>query len=96
MVLAASKTGRAMARPIRGPDEATYLGRLAARLKALRLRQGYDHKEAAAAITKAGWPVSVPTIYKWEQGKAFPHYMVLPFVAKAYGVDSPRSILPRE
>ncbi|MCI0537694.1 MAG: helix-turn-helix domain-containing protein [Verrucomicrobiales bacterium] len=84
-----------MARPIRGPDESTYLGRLAARLKALRLKCGYDHKQAAAAITKAGWSVSVPTIYKWEQGRAFPHYIALPYIAKAYGVE-PRAILPKE
>jgi hypothetical protein len=60
------------------------------------LKCGYDHEQAAAAITKAGWPVSVPTIYKWEQGKAFPHYVALPFVAKAYGVESPRMLLPKE
>jgi hypothetical protein len=96
MVAVASKNRRVMARPTRGPDESTYTGRFAARLKALRVKAGFDHKQAAEAITKAGWPVSVPTIYKWEQGRAFPHYVALPFVAAAYGLESPRAVLPRD
>jgi transcriptional regulator with XRE-family HTH domain len=96
MVMLASKDRPTMGRRARPPDESTYQGRFAARLKILRVKSGMDHEQAAKAITRLGWPVTKNTIYKWEQGRAYPHYTALPFVAEAYGVDTVRNLLPKE
>lgn len=96
MVAVARENRRAMARPLRAPDDSTYLGRIAVRMKALRIAAGLEHEAAAKAISDAGWPVSVSSIYRWEQGRGVPHYAALPAIAEAYGVDSPRTVLPRE
>ena len=85
-----------MARPLKGPDENTYSGRVAARLKLFRVRSGMDQEKAAKAITKAGWPVSTPTIYRWEQGTSSPDFDALPVIAQAYNCGSVHSLLPKQ
>lgn len=85
-----------MARPAHEPDPDTYFGRIALRLKSLRLAANLDPERAAAAITKAGYDVSAPTIYRWEQGRTQPHVEAFPAVAKAYGLKSVRMVLPTE
>jgi len=74
-------------------DSSTFLGRFAARLKHLRVNAGMDHKQAASAITRAGYKVSVQSIYKWEQGTRQPHPECFPSIAKAYDTKV-RFILP--
>ena len=85
-----------MARPPKEPDDSTYFGRIALRLKALRIAANFDHDKAADRITKAGYSVAVSTVYRWEQGKTQPHVEALPAIAKAYGVSSLRYVLPAE
>lgn len=96
MTTTVKHNGRAMGRRARGPDESTYTGRFAARLKKLRVKAGMDHDQAADAITRAGWAVTTPTIYRWEQGKTFPSYEALPFIAAAYGCPSIHAIVPKQ
>lgn len=84
-----------MARPASEPDESTWHGRVAVRLRALRLLAKLDVERAAVAITKAGYEIAPPTLYKWEQGRSTPNLDALPAVAKAYGVPA-RSVIPKE
>lgn len=82
-------------RPAEQPDQHTWLGRVAQRLKELRIAANLDVEQAAAAISKAGYELSAPTLYKWEQGRTTPHLSAFPAIAKTYRV-SLRSVLPRE
>lgn len=75
------------------PSDETYLGRVARRLKALRLEAGLDQTQAAKEISKAGYEVTASTVYRWEQSKTQPHLQALPAIAIAYGVN-PRAVLP--
>lgn len=93
MTTATRQTNRAMARPTKEPDPSSYLGRVALRLKNLRVAAGLDHAAGALRITAAGYDVSESTIYRWEQGRTQPHLEAIPAIAKAYGV-SIRVVLP--
>ena len=88
-----SKIERMSPRKANEHDDTTFLGRFAARLKSLREFTGMDHEKAAIAITKAGYEVTVSTIYRWEQGRTQPHVDAFPAISTAYSV-SIRSILP--
>jgi DNA-binding XRE family transcriptional regulator len=96
MLATARQTRRAMPRPGPEPDESTYLGRIAKRLKGLREQAGLDSDDAAAAITRAGYEVSAGTIYRWERGETQPHVAALPAIATAYKLSSSRIVLPNE
>lgn len=82
-----------MGRPPKPPESDSYLGRVALRLKTLREAAGMEPEQAAKAITKAGYPVTESTVYRWEQGKTHPHLEALPAIAKAYGMTA-RTVLP--
>lgn len=88
--------GGSMPRPPQEPDESTYFGRVALRLKHLRKAAKLDHEHAAGAITKAGYGVTASTIYRWEQGRTQPHVEAFPAIAKAYRLKTIRDILPKE
>lgn len=78
------------------PDESSYEGRFAARLKSLRIAAGLDHERAAAAITRAKYTISKSSVYRWEQGGGTtPPIEAFPAIAEAYGV-SVRALLPTE
>lgn len=92
--LAAPSKGRFnVPRPAKEPSAESYLGRVALRLKTLREATGKDQEKAAELISKAGYEVSVSTVYRWEQGVTQPHLEALPAIAKVYGVTA-RTVLP--
>lgn len=65
---------------------ASYAQRFAENLKRLRLRKKLTGKEAALAITQAGYRVSWRTAYDWESGQTTPPIEALPSISAAYGV----------
>jgi DNA-binding XRE family transcriptional regulator len=91
-----TKMGGSMPRPTLEPDDATFIGRVALRLKHLRKAAKLDHAHAATAISKAGYDVTTSTIYRWEQGRTQPHVEAFPAIAKAYHLKSTRDVLPKE
>ncbi len=76
-----------MARTPNEPDLSTYVGQVAARIRARRIKTKLLAIEAAE---KAGVPVQ--TWYHWEQGARLP-LSALPTIAKALGCK-PRTLLP--
>ena len=70
------------------PNRETYSGRCAIRLRKLRERAGLT---IPAAAEKIG--VSTKQLYNWESSTYEPKLDVLPAMAKAYGIKSPRFIL---
>jgi transcriptional regulator with XRE-family HTH domain len=76
-----------MARTPNEPDLSTYVGQVASRIRARRVKSKMLAVEAAE---RAGVPVQ--TWYHWEQGYALP-LDALPKIAKALGCK-PRTLLP--
>lgn len=72
-------------------DTTTYRGRCAARLKCLREKSGMSVEEVAEACG-----ITATTVYHWERAHSEPKQNMLPILAKAFGVKSPRSILAAE
>lgn len=79
-----------MPRNANDPDEQSYSGRVAARLKELRLSKGKDIDDLAATLG-----VSAKTVYQWESGRSSPQYDKLPAIAAALGC-SIRQLFPAE
>lgn len=79
----------------KAPDESTYSGRFAARLRKLREKTGMTGQEMAKAIVAEGYKVTGTTYYRWEAGQSEPSFNVLPVLAKILGI-SPRSLMPKE
>lgn len=79
------------------PDETTYSGRFAARLRMLREKAGLTVDDVVAAIDKSNSSrrnsPKAGAIYSWEQGRATPHMDLFPAIAKALKV-SIRDLLP--
>jgi transcriptional regulator with XRE-family HTH domain len=76
------------------PDHSSFAGRFAARLRMLREKAKLTPEEAARDISKAGYTVSAPTIYRWEQGNSAPHIEAFPAIAEAYQLKTVRVLLP--
>ncbi len=74
----------------RTPDETTYAGRFAARLKVLRLKTGFSVEHVASTI---GIPAR--TYYGWENGTRQPPLDSIPAIAKSLKV-TPRVLIPRK
>jgi DNA-binding XRE family transcriptional regulator len=94
-LVGSTKGQEPMPRPPNEPDDKAWSGRVARRLKALRVAAKLDVESAAAAISKAGYEITDRGLYKWEQGRTMPHLEALPAIARAYRI-AVRSILPRE
>lgn len=81
------------------PDETTYGGRFAARLRILREKSGLSVDEVIERMKKFNsGSKKVPGIqayYGWEQGSASPHLELLPAIAKAFKVKI-RELLPEK
>jgi transcriptional regulator with XRE-family HTH domain len=75
-----------MPKPRKEPDQSRYSGRLAKRLRTLRDAAGVDIDDLAEKLTKAGYPVSTPTLYAWESGRLQIQLDALPYLAKALKV----------
>lgn len=82
--------------PLKEPDNDSFAGRLAARLRSLRERCKLTAEEATEAISKAGYKISVPTLYRWEQGGTSPHIESFPAIAQAYKLKNVREVFPSE
>ncbi len=76
------------------PDQSTFVGRFAARLRLLREKTGMTGEQAADAITKAGFEVASRTYYGWESGGRQPPLSALPAIAAGLGQKSVRQVLP--
>lgn len=74
----------------REPDQTTYVGRFAARLRELRQAAGLTQKEAAERL---GFPQAV--ISRWETGERSPTLKQLPAIAKIYGDIPAENFFPK-
>lgn len=78
------------------PDESTYSGRFAARLRMLREKAGLTIEEMAAALGVAGHETAVRTLYHWEAGRREPPVKAYPSLAAVLKQKSPRTLLPEK
>ena len=78
------------------PDQSTYSGRFAARLRELREKTGMTGQQAAEAIAKAGYKVAQRTYYGWEIATSTPPLDAFPAIAYAFKVKKVRDLLPVE
>jgi transcriptional regulator with XRE-family HTH domain len=73
------------------PDDSTYAGRFAIRLRSQREKSGLTVEEVAAQIG-----VSVNAVYYWENGERQPKISDLPTIAEVLGTKRVLDILPKE
>lgn len=78
------------------PELDTYRGRFAARLKMLREKAGLSVEEAADKLIESKAIKNPRTIYFWESARGLPKIELLPLIAEAYSVKSPRTLLPEK
>lgn len=75
----------------KAPDQSTYSGRFAARLRSLREKAGLSVEQVVEAIGKANKSgrksPAVTSFYGWEQGATTPHWDLVPAIAKALKVE---------
>lgn len=77
------------------PDQSTYSGRFAARLRMLREKAGLTGEQAVKAICDSGYRVGKTAYYNWESGKHEPPLNAFPAIASVMGTK-PRTLLPPE
>ena len=81
------------------PDETTYSGRFAARLRMLREKAGLSVEQVVEGISKHNRserkPPKLQAYYGWEQGRAAPHMDLLPAIAKAFK-SNVRELMPEK
>ncbi len=78
----------------KSPDESTYSGRFAARLRMLREKTGMTGQEMGQAIRDAGYKVGQTTYYDWESGRTTPPLDAFPILADTLHLNSVRMLLP--
>lgn len=78
-----------MTRLLKEPDNDTYAGRFAARLRELRSKSGLKPSDVAESLG-----IGLTTVYNWETGISAPSVENLQRLAPLYGLDSPRLLLP--
>jgi transcriptional regulator with XRE-family HTH domain len=78
----------------KAPDESTYSGRFAARLRSLREKTGLSAEAFADAIISEGHVITSRTYYRWESGQSEPPLNVYPVLAKLLKLKSARMLLP--
>lgn len=76
------------------PDETTYSGRFAARLRMLREKRGLTVQQVAEAIREAGNKLTDRTYYSWEAGQYTPPFETLPAIADALSVKTVGGLFP--
>jgi len=89
-----------MPRAKRPPETATYAGRVAAALAALRAERGWSIEEFQQRLARLGVGVPVSTLYAYERGKGasgveLPLDLV-PTIARVYGYRTAHGWLPGE
>lgn len=80
----------------KAPDESTYSGRFAARLRMLREKTGMTGMQFSDAIRNEGYKIGQRTYFDWETGRTTPPLEAFPILAKLLGMKSPRTLLPAE
>lgn len=78
------------------PDQSTYSGRFAARLRQLREKAGLSVPDVVASINGQGQKVAASTYYKWETGAADPPLNSLPSIARSLGKSNVHQIMPKD
>lgn len=78
------------------PDESTYAGRFAARLRMLREKTGMTGQELAKELEVAGYATTATTYYRWETGLSEPPLKAFPALAMVLKQKSPRTLLPTD
>lgn len=78
------------------PDESSYSGRFAQRLRQLREKAGMSVEEVVAAMQVEGYAVAARSFYHWEQGRAMPPLKCFPELASALKLKTVRSLLPEK
>lgn len=73
------------------PDQTTYSGRFAVRLRSLREKAKLSPEQVSEALS-----VSLAAIYHWESGRSRPDVEYYPILAKLYKISSPRTLLPEK
>jgi len=69
------------------PDQSTYAGRFAARLRALREKKGLTVEEMVDLMQHHGFRLSVMGYYTWERATRQINLNAIPAIAKALGVS---------
>ncbi len=78
------------------PDESSYSGRFAARLKMLRIKAGLSVPEITVAIRESGYELGDRTYYQWESGRSEPPLRAIPHLATVLKLSSPRLVFPQK
>lgn len=73
------------------PDQSTYAGRFAARLRTLREKAKLSTEQVADSLG-----VAQQTIYKWEAGLREPPLNAYPKLATLFGLKNPQKVLPEK
>ncbi len=78
------------------PDQSTYSGRFAARLRMLREKAGLSVDQVVANMEKAGYPLAVSKYYHWESGRSKVDLDAVPALKKSLKVPTVGELLPRK
>ena len=76
------------------PDQSTYGGRFAARLRTLREKAGLTIDQFIEKVAQSGYKVGKSTAYHWESGRTDPPLDAFPAIATALGLKTVRRLLP--
>ena len=77
---------QAMSPARKEPDESTYSGRVAKRIRELREAKGLTGGDVADKLTLAGFPMTQGAYSHWETGRVKPQWDAIPSLAKILGV----------
>lgn len=78
------------------PDQSTYSGRFAARLRELREKKKLTIEDVVSTVQKSGYDLTAKTLYNWESGTRQPPVDAYPALANALQLKTVREILPKE
>ncbi|GAB5405486.1 MAG: hypothetical protein Aurels2KO_37170 [Aureliella sp.] len=77
------------------PDQSTYSGRFAARLRMLREKAGLSVDQVVEKMAKAGYELNRQTFYGWENAKRQVNWDAIPAIAKALKTK-PVDLIPKK
>lgn len=76
------------------PDDSTYSGRVATRLKELRVKANLTVEEMVERLAKNGVSVAVNTYYHWEAGRRDLPLNAVPAIASALSLRKMSKLFP--
>lgn len=77
------------------PDQSTYSGRFAARLRMLREKAGLSVEKMVGSMAEHGYPLPASTYYNWENGRRQVNWDAVPALAKTLDMK-PAKLVPPE